>query len=148
MKFWDSSAVVPLLVREKWTREVTTALRDDPNVLVWWGTAVECASALSRLERMEALDTAEVTQAFERLNTLAGTWNEVEPVVLVREAAQRFLRVHDLRAADSLQLAAALIAAENRPASLEIVTLDARLAAAASREGFRVLGSRELSRRK
>ena len=148
MRFWDSSAIVPLLVKEKWTREVTSLMREDPAPLVWWGTAVQCASALSRLERMEALDADEVTDAFARLQTLIASWNEVEPAVMVREAAQRFLRVHDLRAGDSLQLAAALVAAENRPPSLEFVTLDDRLAAAAAREGFRVIGGRELSRRK
>jgi predicted nucleic acid-binding protein len=44
--------------------------------------------------------------------------------------------VHPLRAADALQLAAAVVAAEGIPASLSIVTLDERLAAAARREGF------------
>jgi hypothetical protein len=37
-----------------------------------------------------------------------------------------------------LQFAAAVVVAEGVPASLEIVTLDERLAAAALREGFRV----------
>jgi hypothetical protein len=49
------------------------------------------------------------------------------------------LRVHPLRAADALQLAAAYIAAERRPSSLELVILDDRLAAAARREGFVLL---------
>jgi hypothetical protein len=47
--------------------------------------------------------------------------------------------VHALRTADSLQLAAALIATNHDPATLEIVCLDARLATAAQREGFKVL---------
>jgi hypothetical protein len=49
------------------------------------------------------------------------------------------LRVHPLRAADALQLAAAFIAAERRPSSLELVTLDDRLAVAARKEGFAVI---------
>jgi hypothetical protein len=48
----------------------------------------------------------------------------------------RFLRVHPLRVADALQLAAAFVAAERRPPSLQIVTLDERLADAARKEGF------------
>ena len=44
-----------------------------------------------------------------------------------------------LRAADSLQLAAALIAADHDPATLEILCLDPRLSSAARREGFTVL---------
>ncbi len=51
----------------------------------------------------------------------------------------RFLRVHPLRAADALQLAAAFTASERRPASLEIVTLDERLADAARKEGFTLI---------
>jgi hypothetical protein len=38
-----------------------------------------------------------------------------------------------------LQLAAAFIAAERRPPSLEVVTLDDRLADAARKEGFEVI---------
>jgi predicted nucleic acid-binding protein len=105
-------------------------------MLVWWGTHVECASAIARLERDDALDESAVTQAFERLKQLAAGWHEVDPSDSVREAAVRFLRVHPLRAADALQLAAAFVAAERRPASLEVITLDDRLAAVARKEGF------------
>ena len=59
-----------------------------------------------------------------------------EPTEMVRESAMRFLRVHPLPAADALQLAAAFIAAERRPASLQLVTLDERVAVAARKEGF------------
>jgi hypothetical protein len=106
---------------------------------VWWATAVECASAIARLERDGALDEPAVTQAFDRLKQLASGWHEVDPSDAVREAAVRFLRVHPLRATDALQLAAAFIAAERQPSSLELVTLDERLAAAARKEGFVVI---------
>jgi hypothetical protein len=90
----------------------------------------------SRLERNAALDQAAATQAFGRLKHLAHAWHEVDPSDPIREAAVRFLRVHPLGAADALQLAAAFIAAERRPSSLEVVTLDDRLAVAARKEGF------------
>lgn len=77
-----------------------------------------------------------VSLASERLKQLAGGWHEVEPSEILRESAMRFLRVHPLRAADALQLAAAFMAAERRPTSLQIVTLDERLADAARKEGF------------
>jgi predicted nucleic acid-binding protein len=73
------------------------------------------------------------------LKALANRWNEIEPNDAIRETAVRFLRVHPLRAADALQLAAAFFAAERRPSSLELVTLDDRLATAARREGFRLV---------
>jgi uncharacterized protein len=91
---------------------------------------------LARLERDTALDTKSAELAFRRLRLIADAWHEVELSELVRENAARFLRVHPLRAADALQLAAAFVAAERRPASLQVVTLDERLADAMRKEGF------------
>ena len=136
MKFWDASAIVPLLMTEASTRHVQALAVKDPAMLVWWGTEVECASAIACLEREGTLEEPAAAQAFDRLKQLAAGWHEIDPSDAVREVAVRFLRVHPLRAADSLQLAAAFQAAERRPASLEIVTLDDRLAAAARKEGF------------
>lgn len=136
MKFWDASAIVPLLVAEAATRQLQALGRRDPDMLVWWGSELECASALARLERAAALEANVAAHAFDRLKQLADGWHEIEPSEIVRENAIRFLRVHPLRAADALQLAAAFIAAERRPASLQVVTLDERLADAMRKEGF------------
>ncbi len=70
---------------------------------------------------------------------LTPSWSEIQPSERLRVLAQRSLRVHTLRAADSLQLAAALIGAGDDPGSLDMVCLDQRLALAAQREGFRVI---------
>ena len=138
MKFWDSSALVPLLIEE----EMTVPLRDlylgAPGTITWWGTSIECASALCRLERENKLSAREVTNALERLDALARHWHRIEPVDAVLETARRLLRVHPLRAADSFQLAAAFLASEGRPSTLEFVCLDDRLVTAAQREGFLV----------
>jgi uncharacterized protein len=136
VKFWDASAIVPLLVNEETTRRLQTVAAKDSAMLVWWGSAVECVSALARLERDGALDPPTMTLALQRLRQLSSGWHEIDPSDEIRETAARFLRVHPLRAADALQLAAAFAAAERRPASLEIVTLDDRLADAARKEGF------------
>jgi predicted nucleic acid-binding protein len=139
VKFWDASAIVPLLVAESATRSVQALAKRDSDMLVWWGSQVECASALARLERGASLDGKAATLAFDRLKQLADGWHEIEPSEIVRENALRFLRVHPLRAADALQLAAAFIAAERRPSSLEVVTLDERLTDAARKEGFELV---------
>jgi len=136
LRFWDSSALVPLLVAEPTTAALQALALRDAEILVWWGSGVECVSALSRLERDGGLDAAGAAIAFDRLKRLADGWHEIEPGEIVREVATRFLRVHPLRAADALQLAAAFIAAEHRPPSLQVVTLDERLAEAARKEGF------------
>ena len=124
MKFWDASAIVPLLVAQKTTARLQALTQSDPELLVWWGSAVECASALDRLERDAALDQTSAQLAFQRLTQTANAWHEIEPSELVRENAVRFLRVHPLRVADALRLAAALVAAQRRPASLVVVTRD------------------------
>jgi predicted nucleic acid-binding protein len=139
VRFWDASAIVPLLVAEPASDGVLKLLEADPELLVWWGTPVECVSALARREREGALAPAAVTQAVERLRAVAAAWQEILPGDLVRAAAQRLLRVHPLRAADALQLAAAVVAAEHDAASLPFVCLDERLGEAAAREGFPVL---------
>jgi predicted nucleic acid-binding protein len=139
MKFWDASAIVPLLISESATKTLQGLAATDPAMLVWWATEVECASAIARLERDGALDQPAVKVAFDRLKGLAHGWHEVDPSDALREAAVRFVRVHPLRTADALQLAAAFVAAERRPPSLELVTLDDRLALAARKEGFALI---------
>jgi predicted nucleic acid-binding protein len=138
VRFWDASAIVPLLVAEAESGGLLALLDLDPEMLVWWGTPVECTSAISRREREGALSPGDVASALERLRTVASAWQELLPAEPVRSTARRLLRVHPLRAADALQLAAAIVAAEHDPASLELVTLDDRLSEAAGREGFRL----------
>jgi predicted nucleic acid-binding protein len=140
VRFWDSSAILPLLVGEAKTDAMKAIAEDDPVMLVWWAMQIECVSAISRLERQGDLTSEATREALERLDALAEGWNEVQPVEATRRAARRLLRVHSLRAADALQLAAAVVAAEGHAPSLEIVTLDDRLTEAAQREGFVVLG--------
>jgi predicted nucleic acid-binding protein len=139
VRFWDASAIVPLLITEASTRCLQALAARDPDMLVWWGSEVECASALARLERDATLQPQAAALSFNRLKQLAAGWHEVEPSDIIRETATRLLRVHPLRAADVLQLAAAFIAAEQRPSSLEMITLDDRLASAAQKEGFAVI---------
>lgn len=140
MKFWDSSAVVPLLLPEAPADRLFDLLEREPVMLVWWGTSVECASAVARREREGGLRVAAASAALERLRDLADGWQEILPTDAIRTTAQRLLRVHPLRAADSLQLAAAVVAAEQERGTLEFVSLDERLREAASREGFPVVG--------
>lgn len=141
MRFWDTSALVPLLVHEAATKAVRALFSADPVVLVAWTTPVECASAIARAEHDGLLTPRGAGTAFSRLDELTTLWREVEPSNDARDIARRLLRVHRLRAADAVQLASATLAADRRPASLNIVTLDDRLAAAAGKEGFVVVGS-------
>jgi predicted nucleic acid-binding protein len=128
---------VPLLVAEPTTTALKAAVDADPDMVVWWGTQVECVATIARLER-DGMPVRDIVAALERLDSLSRSWHEVQPTEQVRRASKRLLRVHSLRAADALQLSAALAAAEDHPASLEFTSLDARLVDAARREGFSV----------
>ncbi len=134
-----SSAVVPLLVAEETTSTLQRLFQLDTELLVWWATEIECVSAIARLERDGQLTRQATTQALERLEALKAGWNEIEPLERVRRTARRLLRVHNLRAADSLQLAAMVAASEGQPASLQVVSLDDRLIEAAEREDLEVV---------
>ena len=98
MKFWDASAIVPLLVAQSSTSAMQALAAKDSEMLVWWATAGECASALARLERDGAMDETAAAVAFERLKLLTGAWHEVEASDPIRDTAIRFLRVHPRRA--------------------------------------------------
>lgn len=138
MRFWDTSAVVPLLLEQDATVAVEALLAEDPQMVAWWGTPVECASAAARLRREDLLNVAEEGRVLTSLGVLRDAWLEVLPSEEVRDRASRLLRLHPLRAADALQLAAAATWAGGTSGA-EIVTYDERLALAARLEGFTVL---------
>ncbi len=140
MRFWDTSALIPLFVAERQSRQVDRWLREDPDVVVWMLSRVELFSALARRRRAEPRASRRLLAAREEVLAAYHRWSEVTAVELVRRHAERVVETHPLRAADALQIGAALIAAEDDPSSLEFLTLDGWLAEAAAREGFRVLG--------
>jgi predicted nucleic acid-binding protein len=129
---------MPMLVAEPTSGAVRREYEADPQVVAWWATAVECVSALTRLERDGALDRGSMADALARLEVIRAAWHEILPLEPVRQTGIRLLRTHPLRTGDALQLAAAIVASEDQPGSLPFVTLDVRLADAAEREGFAV----------
>jgi len=141
MRFWDSSAVVPLVCRERQSASCRSWLRSDEVMIVWAFAACEVISALARKRREGALDAHRYTVAKRRLGKLEESWTEVIQLDVVRSRARRLLETHPLRAADGLHLAAALVAVEERTAGMEFVTFDQRLGEAAGKEGFSVLGT-------
>lgn len=139
MKFWDSSALVPLVVPETETATVIPLQKKDPEIIVWLGTVTELYSAIYRKIREGTISAADISLIRSRITQLQKGWTEVVQFETVRARAHRLLSVHPLRAADSLQLAAAIIACEDHPEGTEFVTFDSTLAEAARREGFTIL---------
>lgn len=140
MRFWDSSAIVPLIIRQPQTDAVRAILEEDDAMVAWWSSLTECASAIARLRRDLAITVDAESQVLHILRELSQTWHEVRPTEDVRAISLRLLRTHALRAADALQLAAALSWVE-RPHGEVLVTYDDRLAMAARLEGFTVVPS-------
>ena len=136
--FWDSSAVVPTLLPEGRSAEMTAALESDREPMLWWGSPVECQSAIHRRHRESPLSSMRMGEAFHRLQALLERGDFVAASLEVRDRAGRLLADHPLRAGDALQLSAALQWCGERPAGEAFVSLDDRLREAARRAGFTV----------
>jgi len=137
--FWDTSALVPLCCFQPQSAQARQVARTYSRQVVWWGTVIEAVSSLNRLTREGTLTPKESGQAFARLDYLRGRWNEVQPTEEVRDRAERLLRIHRLRAADALQLAAALVWCGDRPQGRALIGGDSYLSEAAGAEGFTVV---------
>ena len=139
MRFWDTSALVPLVVKEGASPEIEPLLSRDPVLVIGWHTTVEFEGALARRSRAGTLSEPDLDRARGDLAALLTGAIEIEPSSEVRSRAIDLLYLHDLRAADALQLACAILWAEEPTVATELVSLDARLRQAARSEGFAVL---------
>ena len=134
--FWDTSGVVPLCCYQAQTAQANMAARIHKKQIVWWATIVEAIGSLNRLVREGYLRPTESKQALQRLEYLRSRWHEIQPTGEVRDLAERLLTIHTLRAADALQLAAALVWCGNRPRGRYFIGADTGLSEAAEKEGF------------
>ena len=139
MRFWDSSALVPLVLEEPMTAVMEGILDDDREIVLWWGSIVECASALSRSLREKRIGRSIHESAIRALEELHARAFEIQPTREVRRRALRLLRLHHISAADSFQLSAALAWCGEKTDGAGFVCLDSRLRDAAMREGFEYL---------
>ena len=139
LRFWDSSALLPLAVREPFSADVETLLERDPEMAFWWGAIPECIGGLAEAKRCERLTDAGFEKARSLIDQLRVRAFEIQPSEEVRARALRILTVHPLRADRALQLAAALVWCREHTHRVSFVSLDEPLRLAAAREGFRVL---------
>ena len=145
MTYWDSSALVPLVVDEPSTGRMRELLSEDTDVTTWIWTRTEVISAIERRVREGQIPPLERRSVLDRLDELASGWDEITEILAVRSRANALLARHALRAADAGQLGAALQVQERTGQGLAFVTRDRRLALAAEREGFRVLEAADRS---
>jgi uncharacterized protein len=137
--FWDTSGIVPLCCFQPQSGRARQTSRIYARQVVWWATSVEAVSSFNRLKREGHLTPSECRHALERFEHLRRLWNEIQPTEEVRHRAERLLSSHQLRAADSLQLSAALVWCSNRPRGRVFIGADGNLSDAAEGEGFTVI---------
>jgi uncharacterized protein len=131
--YWDASPIIALLVGEP----VAARYRrfEKERIVTWWGTSLECISAIARRQR-EGAAADLVAESYRRLGAMRDGWQEVHASESLHRTAVRLLKTHPLRAGGALQLGAALVASNFEAYSAHFLTEDARLKQAAEREGF------------
>ena len=139
MRYWDASALVPLIVSEPASGTVRSWLAEDSEIVTWAWTRVEITGAVERRTREGSLSRSQRREVLHRLSALANTWDEVTDILAVRSRAGSLLARHPLRAANAGQLGAALVVHEQLAGPLRFVCLDHRLADAAEREGLAIV---------
>ena len=138
MAFWDASAIVPLCCSQRASTQGRQLRRELKRMVAWWGTPLEARSAFARLGRDGDISPDERVAAVNLLVQLRATWDEILPTEKLRSLAEELPDAHRLRAADAVQLAAALVWCGERPRKRPFVCFDERLRTAASELGFSV----------
>lgn len=143
MNFWDTSGLLPIFVEEKTSKTLRSLFEDrtEEGIVIWTLTPVEFLSSICRLDRMRQMTGEQARAVISRFNEIRDTFNVVRDVETVKDQAERLLRIHSLKAADALQLAAALVSCDNNPRTCSFVSVDDKLAEAAFKEGFQILPS-------
>ena len=139
MKYWDSSALVPLLVEEPTSDELRKLLEKDDQILTWSWTRAEVVSAIERRCRENSDSRARRRNTLAEFISFVRSWYEFSEMHLIQSRALELLAHHPLRAADAGHLATALLCRERSRLLLDFVCLDNRLSQAAAREGFHVV---------
>lgn len=136
LAFWDSSALVKLLVEEAGT-DVAVALWDDSAGVVASRLSVpEMSAALAAAERGGRVDRARARVARNEWLRYLDALDVVEISAEIADHAAGLAVAHPLSGADAVHLATALAL---RDGELVLATWDRRLAAAAVAEGLSVV---------
>jgi predicted nucleic acid-binding protein len=136
VRFWDSSALVPLLSDEPTTDDMYALFRADPAIAVAFITPVEVTSAITR---RAGVNRDLLARAERRYDVLDAIWQIVDEYELALADARRLAIKHELRSGDAIQLACARLASGGNPSEIPFVTTDLELATAARAEGFPTL---------
>jgi predicted nucleic acid-binding protein len=138
MRFWDTSALIPLMLEEAESERMRQLLAEDGAIAISTITPLEIASTLWRRRHAGLLSVDQHHEAEAMFAELSARWSEVAQTSLILKTALRAVTRHPLRTLDAIQLAAAIVLCDE-PSCMTLVTLDKDLATAARAEGFTVL---------
>jgi predicted nucleic acid-binding protein len=119
--FWDSSALVPLCVRQTASQSFRQLWRHS-----------------SRLHRENQIDAKGLQFAINRLEAMRRQWREIITGDKLHSIAAELPDTYSLRALDSFQLAAALVWCKEKPKGRLFICDDMRLSEAAQKVGFTI----------
>ena len=136
--FCDSSSLVPICIVQRPAAAMRN-LVSRYRFVVWWCTPVEIRSAFARLVRTGELTSAEHAKAQKYLDLLRLSWREMQPTEALRTHAESLVDRFPLKAADSLQLAAALAWCGDNPQGRAFISGDKQLLTAATQLGFHAI---------
>lgn len=143
--FFDTSALVKRFSRETGTAWTLNLLKPSGGNTIYLAriTAVEVVSALTRRMRGRSLTAKEADKAIQRFErSLAGRYAFIEIRLTVISRAMQLAKAHGLRGYDAVQLAAALVANDERlslgASALTLISADDNLNNAAQSEGLSV----------
>jgi predicted nucleic acid-binding protein len=108
---------------------------------VWWSTPVEIRGAFERLRRTGEINSGEHVAALVEAEFFKGGWREMTPHDAVRDQAARMLELFPLKAADALQLAAALSWCAGKPQGRAFISGDVQQLRAAEALGFQTIAA-------
>jgi predicted nucleic acid-binding protein len=138
MAFWDSSSLVPLCVQQQPSSNAFK-LKAKYGFVVWWSTQVEIQAAFARLLRESEVTQDQYLRAKKSLEILRQGWRELQPTENLRARAESLVDRFPLKAADALQLAAAMAWCLDNPRGRKFISGDKQLLQAASQLGFDVI---------
>jgi predicted nucleic acid-binding protein len=139
VRFWDTSALVPLVTKEEQTPRMQQVIESDRNVAVSFITPVELTSTIWR--RGRRFDQTLFRRSLFKIAEIEANWTMLDDFEPTIKLARQLITKYVLRTGDAIQLAAALLLVDEHPEELPFVTLDADLSRAARQEGFPVIGS-------
>ncbi len=131
--YFDTSAVVPLIISEASTERCTRLWNESSRVVSVRLLYPEARAALAKARRMGRLTSGQLEQAVRELDSIIAEVDHIEVTAELAHAAGELAQAHDLRGYDAVHLAAAIALADG---DLVAVTVDAHLAAAATDVGI------------